>query len=155
VLGIDERTREQGRHLAAILDEYRDALFAEFYERIRVVSFAYKFTDDEIDTLRQSQLVHWKQLSSGNLDLTYIRNAAKVGAVHRQRGIEPLLYIVGYSIVKSFHMELIAKKTLSPMDKGRLMVALEKYISLDLGLAMVGYSGHKVFAQPFAPGFRA
>jgi hypothetical protein len=35
------------------------------------------------------------------------------------------------------------------------MVALERYISLDVGLAMVGYSGHNVFAQLFAPGLSA
>jgi hypothetical protein len=34
-------------------------------------------------------------------------------------------------------------------------VALERYISLDVGLAMVGYSGHKAFAQLFAPGLSA
>jgi hypothetical protein len=78
-----------------------------------------------------------------------------VGAVHRQRGIEPLLYIIGYGIIKSALLERIAKKEIPSVDKGRLMVALERYISLDVGLAMVGYSGHKVFAQLFAPGFSA
>jgi hypothetical protein len=76
-----------------------------------------------------------------------------VGSVHRQRGIEPLLYILGYGIVKSAVLERIARKDIPSVNKGRLMMALEKYISLDVGLAMVGYSGHKAFAQLFAPGF--
>jgi hypothetical protein len=152
VLGIDERTREHGKILAAILDEHGDVIFSEFYERISKISFAYKFEKNQVDILKRKQLVHWKCLFSGDLDMRYVRNAAVVGDVHRQRGIEPLLYIVGYSIVKSAIMEIIARKELPSVNKGQLMVALEKCISLDVGLAMVGYSGHKVFARLFAPG---
>jgi methyl-accepting chemotaxis protein len=153
VLGIDANTRAQGKNLAAILDANGEPIFAKFYERITMISWAYKFKSGEIDGLRKKQLAHWKELFSGPLDVRYVRNATIVGSVHRQKGIEPLLYIVGYSIVKSLFLELIAKMDLAPVDKGRLMMALEKYISLDVGLAMVGYSGHKAFAQLFAPGF--
>jgi hypothetical protein len=66
-----------------------------------------------------------------------------------------LLYVIGYGIVKSAFLEIIARKDIPSVNKGRLMVALERYISLDVGLAMVGYSGHKAFAQLFAPGLSA
>jgi truncated hemoglobin YjbI len=155
VLGIDDKMRAQGRLLAEILDEHGEAIFSTFYERIANISWAHKFRDGEVEALKRKQFAHWASLFSGRLDIQYLRNATMVGAVHRQRGIEPLLYIIGYGIVKSAFLEIIAKKDLPPASKGRLMVALEKYISLDIGLAMVGYSGHKVFAQLFAPGFSA
>jgi hypothetical protein len=153
VIGIDDRTRAQGLRLAAIIDQHGEALFSKFYERISHISFAYKFRDDEVDTLKKKQFDHWKYLFTCNMDANYVRNAAIIGDVHRQKGIEPLLYIVGYSIIKSSLMDIIASADMPPADKGRLMVALEKYISLDVGLAMVGYSGHKAFARLFAPGF--
>ncbi len=37
----------------------------------------------------------------------------------------------------------------------RKLPNLERYISLDVDLAMVGYSRHNVFAQLFARGFSA
>jgi methyl-accepting chemotaxis protein len=155
VLGIDESLKQQGRQLVEILEEHGEAIFSEFYERIIHISWAHKFRDGEVEVLKQKQFAHWRTLFSGRLDVQYVRNATMVGAVHRQRGIEPLLYIIGYGIIKSALLERIAKKEIPSVDKGRLMVALERYISLDVGLAMVGYSGHKVFAQLFAPGFSA
>jgi hypothetical protein len=155
ILGIDGNTREQGRLLAAILDEHGEAIFSVFYERIVNISWAHKFQDGEVEALKLKQFAHWKGLFAGPLDIQYLRHATLIGAVHRQRGIEPLLYIVGYGIVKTAILEIIAKKDIPPASKGRLMVALDKFISLDVGLAMVGYSGHKGFAQLFAPGFSA
>jgi Protoglobin len=152
VLGIDERTRDYGRQLAGILEQHGDDLFSEFYQRISKISFAYKFGIGQVETLKQRQLKHWINLFTCRLDVNYMRNAALVGDVHRQRGIEPLLYIAGYSIVKSVLMGIIARKDIVPAVKGGLVIALEKYISLDMGLAMVGYSGHRVYAQMFAPG---
>jgi len=155
ILGLDQNMRDQGRQLAEILDEHGEVIFSEFYERIINISWAHKFEDGEVEALKQKQFSHWRGLFSGPLDVQYLRNATMVGAVHRQRGIEPLLYIVGYGIVKSAFLEIIARKDIPSINKGRLMVALERYISLDIGLAMVGYSGHKVFAQLFAPGLSA
>jgi Protoglobin len=155
VLGIDESLRSQGQQLVEILDEHGEAIFSQFYERIGHISWAHKFRDGEIEPLKKKQFAHWRTLFSGRLDIQYLRNATMVGAVHRERGIEPLLYIIGYGLVKSAFLEIIAKKDIPSVNKGRLMVALERYISLDVGLAMVGYSGHKVFAQLFAPGFSA
>lgn len=155
VLGIDENLRQQGQQLVEILDEHGEAIFSEFYERIGHISWAHKFKDGEIEPLKKKQFAHWRMLFSGRLDIQYVRNATMVGAVHRQIGIEPLLYIIGYGIVKSSILEIIARKDIPSVNKGRLMVALERYISLDVGLAMVGYSGHNVFAQLFAPGLSA
>jgi hypothetical protein len=152
VLGIDEKLRAQGRQLVEILDQHGEAIFSQFYEKIGQISWSHKFADGEVEALKIKQFAHWRTLFSGRLDIQYLRNATMVGAVHRQRGIEPLLYIVGYGLVKSGFLEIIARKDIPSKDKGRLMVALERYISLDVGLAMVGYSGHKVFAQLFAPG---
>ncbi len=153
ILAIDDNTREQGRQLAAILDEHAEAIFSIFYDKIVTISWAHKFAEGEVVGLKRKQFAHWRALFAGPLDLQYLRHATLIGAVHRQRGIEPLLYIVGYGIVKTAILEIIAKKDMPPAHKGRLMVALDKFISLDVGLAMVGYSGHEGFAQLFAPGF--
>lgn len=153
VLGIDAQTREQGRQLAKLVDTHGEFLFSTFYGKIQKISHAYKFTPAQVDSLKKKQIAYWRAMFAGNLDINYVRNAAIVGDVHKQKGIEPLLYIVGYSVIKTTFIELIAIKELSSVEKAHLMIALEKYISLDIGLAMVGYSGRREFAMLFAPGF--
>ena len=132
VLGIDESLRQQGQQLVDILDEHGEAIFSQFYERIGHISWAHKFKDGEIEPLKKKQFAHWRTLFSGRLDIQYVRRATMVGAVHRQIGIEPLLYVIGYGIVKSAFLEIIARKDIPSVNKGRLMVALERYISLDV-----------------------
>lgn len=154
IIGIDQRTKERGQLLAGILAEHGHAIFAEFYRKIGKISSGYTFAPGQLDRLRESQIAHWRRLLSGNLDRTYVRNAAMVGEVHKRHGIEPLIYIVGYSVVKTIFMEIIAEKELPPASKGHLVMALERFISLDMGLAMVGYSGGEEYARLFSPATR-
>jgi hypothetical protein len=48
-----------------------------------------------------------------------------------------------------------SKEQISALHKGRLIMSLERFVSLDMALAMVGYTGHKLFAQLFSPEFSA
>jgi hypothetical protein len=66
-----------------------------------------------------------------------------------------LFYILGYSIIKTKFIEAITQEQISALHKGRLIMSLERFISLDMALAMVGYTGHKLFAQLFSPEFSA
>ena len=151
--GIDELTRANGVRLASILKENEEPIFSTFYDRVRRLPGAYKFTNDEIAALKKSQASHWKNLLSGQLDKEYVRNAVIVGDIHQQKGIEPMYYILGYSIVKATLIGIIAKLNILPANKGRLIIALERFISLDMGLAMVGYTGHKLYSHLFAPAY--
>lgn len=54
---------------------------------------------DHIRHAKSKQLDHWKLLSQGTFDSTYMNSAQTIGTVHNRIGLDPTMYVGGYSLI--------------------------------------------------------
>ncbi|MGR9052734.1 MAG: diguanylate cyclase domain-containing protein, partial [Gammaproteobacteria bacterium] len=92
------------------------------------------------DVLKNVQKAYFESLTSGVYDLDYFLNRLKVGLAHERAGIEIKWYLGAYRkyITELFlYVNNVLKN--DPERKTQLFVALNKIISLDIGMAVDAY----------------
>jgi hypothetical protein len=63
-----------------------------------------------------------------------------IGIKHHEVGLDSKWYIAGYAMMKAAFMERILEAPLPPNLKSALIVTLEKYVAVDMALALSTYS---------------
>ncbi|MEQ8823147.1 MAG: globin-coupled sensor protein [Filomicrobium sp.] len=105
---------------------------------------------------RQGQLKHWSVLLEGKFDDSYMASSVKIGETHNRIGLEPAVYIAGYSflmtelskaIYTKFSPSTLNKDGISQQLKQRkidakaaMANAVSKAVMLDMDLAISVYS---------------
>lgn len=130
-------------HAAAIwrLIEHRiDPIIEVFYADVRQSDTALSLSDQTIVRLKVSQREHWRALFESRLDLQYFNSASLIGIRHAQIGLDPKWYIAGYARIKSDFSRIVLGADLPLITKAAFVVTLDKYVALDMALAVSSYT---------------
>lgn len=130
-------------HAAAIwlLIEHRvDHIIEIFYADVRRSDTALALSDQTIQRLKVTQREHWRALFESRLDLQYFNRASLIGIRHAQIGLDSKWYIAGYARIKSDFARTILSTELPLTTKTAFVVTLDKYVALDMALAVSSYT---------------
>lgn len=92
-----------------------------------------------IASLRIKQKQHWIDLFNSLFDENYLRNTRRIAVRHRDVELNPMWYIAGYMRLKLASIEVILKLRLPVESNGRMIKTLNKYIAIDMALALGTY----------------
>jgi hypothetical protein len=130
-------------HAAAIwlLIEHRvDHTIEVFYADMRQSDPALGLNDQTVRRLKVKQREHWRALFESRLDLQYFNSASLIGIRHSQIGLDPKWYIAGYARIKNDFSRVILNAELPLTTKASFLVTLDKYVALDMALAISSYT---------------
>jgi methyl-accepting chemotaxis protein len=146
--GVDEAMRASLRAARPlIMTVLPDALDA-FYAHVMRFPEAARFFRDAGHRrhAQEMQLKHWAIITEGRFDDAYAQSVIRIGEAHHRIGIEPQLYIGGYSFLLTRLLEAIAATVprLDPLGRQRvemsaLQSAVTKAVLLDMDLAISVY----------------
>lgn len=138
-IDIDEAVRDRGPEIWQILEPHADAIIASFYGRVRTFEISSHIDDATVCRLMVKQKRHWQALFTSRFDDLYANSIRQVGIQHRDVALSPMWYVAGYMRLKIAFTELVAEAPLPPIQKGRLLKALDKYVAFDMALALSTY----------------
>jgi methyl-accepting chemotaxis protein len=132
--------RENAAFVASVLPGLMDA----FYVHVTADAQALAFFRDRAHMAhaREKQLRHWQTIMEGRFDGAYLASVTKIGEAHARLGLEPSIYIGGYSFFLSRLNAAIAE-TLpgrrAESRKAKLQSAVTKAALLDMDLSISVY----------------
>lgn len=138
-LRIDDLARQQAQAAWTLIEAAAEAIVRDFYADL------HRYDSDLIDAamidhLTRRQVQHWKALLAGELDQDYFNAASLVGIKHREIGLDPKWYIAGYHRIKHRLNERILATQLPVPHKIGLVMTLDRFVALDMALALSSYS---------------
>jgi hypothetical protein len=139
-LGIDEDVRAQAARIWEIIAPKVDNIIEAFYVRLHGTQAGALLDAAVIGRLKLSQRQHWQELFGSRFDDAYLRSATRVGIRHRGIGLDPKWYVAGYTVIKMDLTQAIMRTPMSLTDKARLIQTLDKYVAVDMGLALSSYA---------------
>ena len=129
-LEIDDLSRQYARVLLALFIGCADDIVGEFYRKIQ---------KSAIERLVPKQKTHWMALFNSDFGRDYVQSVRRIGIQHRDIALNPSWYVAGYVKLKLELMQRIAALDVSPDKKICLMLTLEKYVAIDMALALTPY----------------
>jgi hypothetical protein len=138
-LEIDDMTRQHARVLLALFSGCGDEIIGEFYNKVKKSVVGSYITNDAVERLISKQTAHWVALFSSKFGRDYVLSVRRIGIQHRDIALSPLWYVAGYAKLKLSMMERIAALDVSQDKKTSLATALEKYVAMDMALALATY----------------
>lgn len=139
-LGIDTRAQLLAERLWHFLDEPSTEIIASFYSDTRQSAAGLLLDEPTIARLQSKQKEHWRALFNSGFDETYQRSVTMIGIKHREIGLDPKWYIAGYALIKARFAEKILEAPVPQRMKSALIITLEKYVAVDMALALSTYS---------------
>jgi hypothetical protein len=136
---IDQKTREAGRELFTLFDPPADEIFTKFYQKVQAFAINPHVTDAAIERLKAKQRAHWAALLTANFSPDYIQSIRRIGGQHREIALGSMWFVAGYAQLKIIFINLIAAAGFPPEKKDVLVIALEKYVAVDMALALSAY----------------
>lgn len=137
---IDDETQARGQEIWQMVAPHSDAIVTKFYERVKAFEISAHLTDAAIQRLKVKQKQHWASLFGSRFDQLYESSVCRVGIRHRDIDLNPMWYVLGYMALKVSFTEVLIEAALPPIRKGRLVKALDKYVALDMALALSTYN---------------
>ena len=138
-IDIDADTKRRGQEIWALLAPRADDLIQAFYAKVCASDISSHVTEAAIERLKVKQKQHWASLFSSQFDEEYANSVRRVGIKHRDIALGPTWYVAGYMALKIAFSETIADSPLPPINKSRLLKALDKFVALDMALALSTY----------------
>jgi hypothetical protein len=138
-LDVDTDTLAAADLLSDLLAPRLDEIIDNFYDRVRRYDINVLVSDDVIPRLKEKQKQHWMALFGTGFGADYCAGTRRIAIRHRDIGLDPAWYIAGYTHVKLALIEVIIRSDFAPAAKGRLVKALEKYLAIDMALALSAY----------------
>lgn len=138
-IDIDETTKKHGPEIWRVVDPHVDTIMANFYRRVNAFAITSRLSDITIRRLITKQKEHWAVLFDSRFDADYANGVRRIGIQHRDVSLSPMWYVLGYMILKIAFTDVIADTPLPPLQKGRLIKALDKYIAFDMAVALSTY----------------
>lgn len=138
-LEIDSEARASALVLSDLLTPHLDEIIDEFYQKVQAFDISPHVTDPVIDLLKQKHKRHWIGLFHSQFHDEYFAGIRRIGMRHRDIELSPMWYVAGYMRLKLAFIEVIIRSEFSAVTKGQLVKTLEKYIAIDMALALSTY----------------
>lgn len=138
-LEIDAETRASAAALSDLLSPHFDHAIEEFYRGVQRSKINEHVTDASIPILKKKQRAHWLALFHSRFDDDYFTGISRIGVRHRDIDLNPMWYVAGYTRLKLAFVEVILKSDLHVVTKGQFVKTLDKYIAVDMALALSAY----------------
>ncbi|MGK2741583.1 protoglobin domain-containing protein [Tepidicaulis sp. LMO-SS28] len=142
LLGFDEERRRSIRAAFEAVKPELPQIIARFYERMlaNLETATILGNPTGIARLKAAQVNHWTALFSAKFDEEYAQRAVAIGAAHLRVGLEPRLYIAGYSFIQGEISEMLVKTfRKKPEVMAKYLSAVQAAIMLDMDLAISAY----------------
>lgn len=139
-IGINTRTEILAERLWYLLDGWFDEIIGRFYTTTRQSSAGHILDDATLERLKLRQRQHWQSLFCSGFDEQYVRSVSMIGVRHHEMGLDFKWYIAGYAVIKAAFAEKIMDAPLPLKAKTALLVTLEKYVAIDMAVALSAYS---------------
>jgi hypothetical protein len=139
-LGVDARAELLAERLWYLLEGRMEDIIAEFYSNARRSIDSHMLDDATIKRLKVRQKDHWQTLFLSAFDEHYVRSVSMIGIKHHEIGLDSKWYVAGYATIKAAFVEEIMEAPLPMKAKTALIVTLEKYVAIDMALALSVYS---------------
>lgn len=139
-LDIDPTARLHAATIWSLIEHRIDHIIETFYSDVQQSDMALALSEQTIRHLRVKQKDHWRSLFESRLDLQYFNSASLIGIKHSEIGLDPKWYIAGYARIKSDFSRTILNSSLPLTTKAALVVTLNKYVALDMALAISSYT---------------
>ncbi|GIK99040.1 MAG: hypothetical protein BroJett029_32490 [Alphaproteobacteria bacterium] len=138
-LGIDDTCRANARKAWEIVDPKLDGVIADFYASVRGSEVGPLVGHEIIERLKRKQREHWTRLFTSDFDVTYANSVRRIGIQHRDVGLDPKWFIASYVRLKAEFTNIIVHEDIPVAQKGHLIRALDRYVAIDMGLALSTY----------------
>lgn len=138
-LEVDADTMVSAEILSDLLVPRLDEIIEDFYDHVQKHDVNVPVPDDIIPRLKEKQKQHWLRLFKSQFGADYCASARRIGLRHRDLDLDPAWYVAGYVRLKLAYIEVILRSGFSPVTKGRLIMTLEKYIAIDMAVALSAF----------------
>jgi hypothetical protein len=139
-LEIDSETRASASVLSDVLIPHLDDVIDRFYKRVNDYDIDAHVTDQVLPMLKAKQKQHWMGLFRSQFQEDYFASVRRIGMRHHNIALSPMWYMAGYTWLKLAFNEVIIKSELPAETKGHLVKTLDKYVAIDMALALSTYS---------------
>ncbi len=150
--GIDGVTKATLAALQPQLEVLVGTGLDRFYSVVRATPALRSFfeSDTQMERAQRSQLLHWRQIASGQFDQTYENAVYKIGQTHARIGLEPKWIIGGYSLILEHLLRGVIqgdgtqgagflRRKVSGDDLATKVTALSKVVLLDIEMTLSVY----------------
>lgn len=138
-LDVDDTTQASGAILSKLLAPQLDGIIERFYSRVQEFDLNPHVNERSVTSLKIKQKQHWIDLFNSQFDENYLRNTRRIAVRHRDVELNPMWYIAGYMRLKLAFIEVILKSRAPVETKGQMIKTLDKYIAIDMALALGTY----------------
>lgn len=100
-IGLDAEALKRLGSVQQYVDKHLPIALDLFYKKIATVPKVASFFSgqDQMKRAGNSQIEHWKKISSGHFDLQYVEATSRIGLRHAKIGLEPRWYVGGYGVI--------------------------------------------------------
>lgn len=138
-LEFDEEAAASAETLSNLLTPQMDDIIERFYDRLIQYDVSPALAADVIPTLKERQKQHWMALFNSEFGPDYCARARRIAIRHRDIDLNPLWYVAAYMYLKLGYIDAIMNSEYGPVTKRALLNTLEKYIAVDMALALSTY----------------
>lgn len=138
-LDIDAEARASAAALSQLLEPHFDQAIEEFYATVEDFEISPHISHAVVAQLKPKQKQHWRALFHSRFDEKFFAGVRRIGVRHRDIDLNPMWYVAGYTRLKLAFTEVIIRSDLPAVTKGQLVKTLDKYVAIDVALAMSAY----------------
>lgn len=139
-LGLTDADVALVRLHAARLADLLDPLVDDFYVHLLAGPAAARLVGIDVERLRRAQKEHWRRLFAEGVDADYVRRVTRIGIVHRERRIDPPIYMQAYGwIAARLAGELAGDGLGDVAECPALVAAVLRLVMLDMSTALLAW----------------
>jgi hypothetical protein len=135
-LSIDEETRGYALKVGKILYPHLDGIIDRFYANAMTNNVNAHINLDIVRHLRIEQKNHWVHLFATAMNESYFSGVRRIIERHKAINLDPMWYVAGYFNFKIEFTSVVVRSKLSRAELGHMLLALEKYVAVDMSLTM-------------------
>ncbi len=139
-LAIDLDSHRHAAQIWSLIEHPAAGIIENFYADVLHSNLDLRLTGRTIDHLKVKQKQHWKKLFESRFDQEYFNNASFIGIKHFEIGLDAKWYVAGYMKIKKDFSTEIFGAPLSLSSKAQLIATLDKYVALDMAMAISSYT---------------
>jgi hypothetical protein len=139
LLDIAPADTRHARAFWSIVEPQIGGIVDRFYAKLRQSEAGAFLEDDIVARLKTKQVQHWARLFASQFDEDYVCSVQRVGIRHRDIKLGTAWFVSGYMAIKMEFVEAVLKADIPSADKGEILKAVEKYVALDMSIALSAY----------------
>ncbi len=139
-LNIDVEAKRDAAAIWPLIEHRVDPVIETFYAELRRSDSALPLSAQFVRRLKAKQKDNWHALFESRLDQQYFNSASLIGINHYEIGLDLKWYIAGYVRIKGDFSHAILDSSLPLTTGTSLVTTLDKYVALDMALAISSYT---------------